>query len=154
MVTVLLGCKMYGREVAVEGLPGSTWVAALGVHAGDTRVMVVQCESRLLRGDQTLAEAGVQSSGGAVDVWTGRIGGVLLAQGREGNGGTEEEHPLDPTRGQPLATTQVIMCVRVRVGVYVCARAYVRVCVLVGRKSGFWRLAGWQWVQTCFCLCD
>jgi hypothetical protein len=83
-VTVRLAVKgtgAFAREVVLEGLLGSTRVEevlrrgaeALGV--GSRAPAAARCRGRLLRGGDTLEEAGVGADG-AVEVWAGIAGGM------------------------------------------------------------------------------
>ena len=83
------------REVVVEGLTGAMRVAELLARAAavlavpatvDTRVLMA--DSRLLRGEDTLAEAGV-GAGGAVEVCLGEGGG--MPGGCFGFGGQQQQ---------------------------------------------------------------
>ena len=83
------------REVVVEGLTGAMRVAELLARAAavlavpatvDTRVLMA--DSRLLRGEDTLAEAGV-GAGGAVEVCLGEEGG--MPGGCFGFGGQQQQ---------------------------------------------------------------
>ncbi len=82
----LVGDGVGGREARLEGLGGGTRVAevlrlaaaSLGVPAG-AELAVRSAGARLLRGEETLAEAGVPREGGVVEVlvWVGEGGGGL-----------------------------------------------------------------------------
>ena len=82
----LEGLRAGGREAWVEGLAGAMRVAevlplaaaALGVPAAAEAALRV--DARVLRGDETLAEAGVPREGGVIEVWVtvGEGGGGLL----------------------------------------------------------------------------
>ncbi len=70
------------REVVVEGLAGSMRVAELLARAAAVLAVpatvatrMLMADSRLLRGEDTLAEAGVRE-GGTVEVWLGEGGGM------------------------------------------------------------------------------
>jgi hypothetical protein len=100
LVIVRLRDETGGREVAVNGLAGSTRVVelllraaeALGVQQG--ALVALRCEAQWLKADLTLAEAGVLCAVGAVDLWVGVTGGmpgVFAAPGAEDAGGVGEE---------------------------------------------------------------
>jgi hypothetical protein len=77
-MTVRLGGKRtVGRRVVLEGLQGATRLEEVlllaGVQTGAEAAVL--CESRLLRGEATLAEAGL-AAGGAVQMWEGKPGGM------------------------------------------------------------------------------
>ena len=68
-VTLRLAGKGAGRDVALSGLRGATRVkdvlrqGAEALGAGTQAVVVVRCEGRVLRGDETLEEAGAGAAG-------------------------------------------------------------------------------------------
>ncbi len=94
MATVLLAGKAgVAREVGLEGLRGAMRGeevlrlanAAIGVRTGGG--VGLRCGSRLLRGEATLAEAGV-GVGGVAEVWVGEAGGMPV--GCFGFGGQQQ----------------------------------------------------------------
>ncbi len=81
MVTVRLEGERTVREVAVDGLAGSTRVdelllrAAVALGLPGEAAVALRCKLRFLKADKTLFEAGVPV-GGAVDVFVGECGGM------------------------------------------------------------------------------